>query len=248
MLDRLVVVQLVEAVHGQLDLQRRGLRVARSGSSSHACESRRWASSWRPCQCSTAAHRAVSSTAARGVVRGQQSTASSSVERQRSSSPSERRAEASATLRSTWRAESAAGSSRSAASYQRRRRRGCARGGGIAGRQQQLDRGLVSRGGRLLDVMSALAGRRAAGRERLRRAPVRREPPSPASGLVHRLAHERVAEHEAGAAPGWAARDPARAGRPARSGPSSSDSFAAAAARSGSNGSPATAAPFSIAR
>ena len=93
--------------------------VERSGTSSQARARRTWASPWRPCQCSTAAHRVVSSTRRTTESGGSSSSASSSVPRQRSSSPTERSAEASPTRTDTCRSVSPLGSSRRAASNQR---------------------------------------------------------------------------------------------------------------------------------
>ena len=195
-LQRLLEVHLVEAVHGQLDLERRGLRRRPAGSSSHARVRRAWASSWRPIQCSTAAHRAISSSRRSADSAGSSSIASSSIERQRSSSPTDRSAEASATRSSTWRSRSAAGSSRSAASNHRAARARRAGGGRLAGLEQHRDGGLVALARRLLHVVGALGGGGAAGAQRLGRPRVGGQPPAAAGGLVHRPPHQRVAEDE----------------------------------------------------
>ena len=78
-----------------------------------------------------------------------------------------------------------------------RRRRGRASRRRDAGVQQQHDRVLVAAAGGLLDVMRALGGRGAAGRQRRRRARVGRELPAARRRLVDRAAHDRMAEDEA---------------------------------------------------
>jgi hypothetical protein len=78
-------------------------------------------------------------------------------------------------------------------------RRGAGRGvlGRRRRRRQQRDRGVVSRPGRLLHVIGLDPRGGVAARERRRRALVRAEPPGRRGGVVHRPAHERVAEAEA---------------------------------------------------
>jgi hypothetical protein len=76
-------------------------------------------------------------------------------------------------------------------------RGGVARRGDRARLEQDRDRGLVARGGRLLDVVGALGRARPALGQRRRRPGVRGQAPTTARRLVHRAAHERVAEDEA---------------------------------------------------
>ena len=135
-----IEVQPVHAVQPQLDLQRRGLRRVVVAQLVPRADQPAVASSWCPCQCSTAAHRAVSSTRRATASGSSSSVASSSDARQRSSSPTDRSADASATRTSTWRSASVSGSSRSAASNHRAAVAGARGAAARAGLEQQLDR------------------------------------------------------------------------------------------------------------
>ena len=195
-----------------------------------------------PCQCSTEAQRAVSSTRRMADSAGSSSVASSRAVRQPSNSPSDRCAEASATRISTWRSVSPPGSSRRAASNQRAATAGARAAAAPPGCEQDLDRVLVSLVRRLLDVVRLLGRVGAPSGEGLGRPGVGGEPPAAAGGLVDAPAHKRVAEAEAARAR-RSGRTKSRASRSSSAAsPSASDSSAIEVARSGSNGSPATAA------
>ena len=170
----------------------------RSGSSSHARMRRRWASSWRPCQCSTAAHRAVSSTRRIVASGGRSSIASSSVGAaavELADRP-QRRGKRHAHRRP---GDPVSGPGAAAARPRTSGRRGGGRAGGgaAAGLEQDLDRLLVARAARLLDVVGPLRGVGAVGRERVGCARVGGKAPAAARRRVHGAAHERVAEDEA---------------------------------------------------
>ena len=88
--------------------------------------------------------------------------------------------------------------------HEPQRRRPVVRGGRgrgrvqlVRGRDQQRERLLVSRRGRLLDVVRPLDGPGPAPLERARRSGVRAEPPAARRRLVDRVADDRVAEREA---------------------------------------------------
>ena len=113
-----------------------------------------------------------------------------------SSSPTERWADASATRTSTWRASSSLGSSRNTAPNHRAAVAGAWGAVAFPAASRQRDRLLVARSGRLLDVMRALAGSRALRLERDGRPRMRCQAPAARRRLVHRAAHQRMAEAE----------------------------------------------------
>ena len=194
-LQRLVEVHLVEAVHRQLDLQRRGLRRVAPGGQllPRAGE----AGVGLVVAAQPVLHRGAQGgeldPPLRGV-RGQQ--VDRLQQRSRGSArarPTERSAEASDTRSSTWRSRSAAGSSRSAASNQRAAAPGARAADACAGLEQHRDRRLVALAGGLLHVVRALGGGGAAGapaprrpargrRAASRRGWTRRRPAAPAGG------------------------------------------------------------------
>ena len=219
--------------------------VERSGTSSQARASRTWASPWRPCQCSTAAHRVVSSTRRATESGGSSSSASSSV--------------AAAALELAHRAQRrgqphphrhlpvgvAAGQQPQRGLEPARRRLRRARGGGAAGFEQELDRRLVALPGRAAPRggPARSPGRRAPRAPR-RRAPcaARRQPPRTESYTARRTSGWRNAKRRGT----WVGRTRSASSRSSSASSASSVEMSpTAAATSGSNGSPATAAASS---
>ena len=113
---------------------------------------------------------------------------------------------------------------------------------------QDCDGGDVTLTRRSLDVVRARRRRGAARCKRLGAPLVGTQPPAARRRLVDRTPDERVPEAKAPWDVGLANRDRAAGARPPRRSPHASDVPAAAAASSGSNGSPATAAPSRTSR
>ena len=179
---------------------------------------------------------------------GASSIASSSVARHCSSSPTARSAEASATRTSTCRSPSAARSSRSVARNQRAATAGARVAAAAPASSRSCDRLLVSLLGRLLDVVRPLARPQ-------RLSPPARPPPARVPRASSRPAPTRRppcgragGERRTAAGPSSGAGDHVRAAHRARRARPRPDSSAIVAARSGSNGSPATAAASSSPR
>ena len=193
--------------------------VERSGTSSQARVSRTWASSCRPCQCSTAAHRVVELHPAndgigREQVDGLEQRAAAAL-----SSPTDRSAEASATRTDTCRSVSPLGKRRSAASNQRAAASGARALADLPASSRSSIAALVALPRRMLHVVGALGGLCPAGSEELRGARMRAQAASRRVTSRTPRAARADGGRRTGAAPGWGERGPGRAGRRVPRGP-----------------------------
>ena len=249
-LDRLLEVELVEAVDGQLDLQRGRRRRRAVGQLLPGA--RRGGGGPRRGARASARPRRTARSARPGAPRRPAAAARSpraASSRQRSSSPSERSAEASATRTSTWRSSSDAGQQ-----PQRRLEPARRRGRGARARPPRpaSSRSAIAASSPCAADCSTWWARSAGAAPRAASAAAARawarEPPAAAAPTRRPRGARAGGGRRSGAAPASGARGRARAARRARRAPSGAGSSAIAAARSGSNGSPATAAASSSAR
>ena len=196
--DRLLEVELVEAVHRQLDLQRGGRR-RRAG---RPARPRRAPAARGPPRAGRASARSPRSARSgrRGAPPRRRAAVPAPPGASRGSArarPSDRSVRARSTRTSTCRSRSSAGSSRSAASNQWAATAGARGAVSAPAFEQQRDGLLVARARGVLDVVRALGRRGASGGQRGRGPGVRRELPAARRRLEDRAAHERVAEDEA---------------------------------------------------